>query len=656
MKSFQSFHLDTVNHILLREEERLPLTPKAFDVLRYLVERAGRLVTQEELLEELWPETYVNQEVLRKYILEIRKALGDKADKPEFVETVTKRGYRFVAPVIESDDKALVEFAKKQDVSEDARPSDEAERFQSPTPATQERSFIWLIPVVAAFIATAIVVGYFWLSRSRESVASRNDTSLAVLPFADLSPAKDQEYFSDGLTEELISDLAKTSGLKVVARSSAFQFKGKNEDLRSVGKKLGVANVLEGSIRKEGDHVRITAELTKVGDGFQLWSETYDRELTNIFSTQDEIAIAVTAALRVKLLLPAGSNLSEGSPTTNPAAYQAYLQGQYFSARGQDKEDLSKALSYADQAIQLDPSYAPAWAQRAQVLQTMASVALIDHVDGFRRASENAQKAIALDPKLASGYLALGMVQINHDFDWEGADASLRKAASLAPGSVDVLRYQAYLARTLGHVDESIGLYKQAIALDPLRANFHLALGYELYLASRFDEAQNVLRRAQELNPQLSSLHLTFGKIFLAQNRPQQALEEMAYETGDWEKLSGESLAYFAVGRRQDSDGSLNKLIARHQNDGAYQIAEVYAYRGETNRAFEWLDRAYRQHDPGTQELKTGLLVKSLRQDPRYAELLKKMRLPMSVSTTVTGTLCCSYFACRSVEKPSLAN
>jgi tetratricopeptide (TPR) repeat protein len=331
----------------------------------------------------------------------------------------------------------------------------------------------------------------------------------------------------------------------------------------------------------------------------------------------------------VKLLAPSETNISAASRSTNPAAYQAYLQGQYFSARGQDKEDLSKALSYADQAIRLDPNYAPAWAQRAQVLQTMASVALIENLDGYRRASESAQQAIALDPTLASGYLALGMVQINHDFDWEGADASLRKAASLAPGSVDALRYQAYLARTLGRVDESIDLYKQAIALDPLRANFHLALGYELYLASRFDEAQTVLRRAQELNPQLSSLHLTFGKILLAENQPQQALEEIEKETGDWEKLSGESLAYFAVGQRGESDATLNQLIARHQNDGAYQIAEVYAYRGEPDKAFEWLERAYRQHDPGTQELKTGLLVKSLRQDPRYAEFLKKMRLPL---------------------------
>jgi tetratricopeptide (TPR) repeat protein len=219
------------------------------------------------------------------------------------------------------------------------------------------------------------------------------------------------------------------------------------------------------------------------------------------------------------------------------------------------------------------------------------------------------------------------MVQINNDFDWEGAGTSLKKAAALEPGSAEVLRYQAYLARTLGRVQESIDFYNRAIALDPLRANFHLALGYELYLASRFDEARESLRRAQELNPQLSSLHLTLGKTFLAQDQPLQAVAEMQKESGDWEKSSGEALAYYAVGRRQDSDAALRKLIAAHHDDGAYQIAEVYAYRGETDKAFEWLDRAYRQHDPGTQDLKTGLLMKSLRQDPRYTALLNKMRL-----------------------------
>jgi TolB-like protein/DNA-binding winged helix-turn-helix (wHTH) protein len=627
MKSFQDFRLDSANHSLWRGTERLAITPKAFDVLRHLVENAGRLVSPNELLEALWPETYVNPEVLRKYILEIRKLLGDRSDKPVFIETLTKRGYRFIAPVSDGSASELPSLPitgtpQQAIVSETPLPDREASSGKV-TPGKLA------VPAVLLAIAIALVAGYFWIARSRTKVpSSTNNASIAVLPFADMSPGKDQEYFSDGLSEQVINDLAKVAGLKVVARSSAFQFKGKNEDSRTVGQKLGVANVLEGSVRKDGDRVRITAELTKVDDGFQLWSETYDRKIDNLFAAQDEIASAVTQALQVRLLGANGAEFWLNSRSSNPEAYQAYLQGQYFVARGQDKEDLKKALSYADQAIKLDANYAPAWAQRAQVLQSLARVELIPDAEGFRVARESAEKAIALDPNLAAGFLTLGLVQINYDWDWEGADVSLKKAGLLEPGSAAVLGNRAYLARTLGQVEESIALYKQALALDPMRGNFHLSLGYDLYLVGRYEEAQAALQKAQELNPQLSSLHLTRGKILFSQGRHAEALVEMENETGEWEKLSGESLGYFALGRNADSEASLKKLIATHQNDCAYQVAEVYAFRGETDKAFHWLDRALKQRDPGAPELKTGPLMKSLRQDPRYAELLKKMRLP----------------------------
>jgi TolB-like protein/DNA-binding winged helix-turn-helix (wHTH) protein/Tfp pilus assembly protein PilF len=627
MKSFLSFQLDQENHSLFRGQERLQITPKAFDVLCYMVEKAGNLVTQDELLEALWPETYVNPEVLRKYILEIRRALGDRPEKPEFIETVTKRGYRFIAPVTDENAVPAPYPATPDTTNVLIRPETTLPgREGSSAKATRRKLAISLQLVVIAAVAIA---GYFWHARTRGKAPSPGNTSIVVLPFADMSPGKDQEYFSDGLTEELITDLAKIPGLKVVARSSSFQFKGRNEDLRRVGQKLGVATVLEGSVRKDGDHVRITAELIKADDGFQLWSETYDRDISHIFAAQDEIARAVSDALQLRLL--SGNNAAPpgGSPTTNSQAYEAYLQGQYFIARGQDKEDLEKALSYADQAIKLDAGYAPAWAQRAQVLQTLASVALIENADGFRRARESAEKAIALDPNLATGYMALGLVQINHDWDWEGADESLKKAGVLEPGSATVLGNRAYLARNLGQLEKAIQLRREAIALDPLRANFHLALGYELFLLGRFDEAKAALQRAQELNPQLSSLHLTRGTILLSEGHQLDSLAEMEKETGEWEKLSGESMAYYALQRREDSDHALNKLIATHQNDCAYQIAEVYAYRQETDQAFKWLDRAFQQRDPGVPEFKSNPLMRSLRGDPRYVELLKKMRFPI---------------------------
>ena len=625
MKSFHSFRLDTANHCLWRGEERLPIAPKAYDVLRYLVENPNRLVTQDDLLTALWPETYVNPEVLRKYILDIRKILGDRPEKPMFVETVPKRGYRFIAPV--SDESATPNLP-----ADEVRGSKPAFFKQQGLSGTRHwrTALLPLLALASVLVVTGATAANFWFARNKARARSHSNSSIVVLPFADLSPAKDEEYFSDGLTDELITDLAAIPGVKVVGHSSAFQFKGKNQDLRAVGKQLGVENVLEGSVRKDGSRVRITASLIKADDGFQLWSENYDREITHIFAAQDEIAGAVTQALQIKLLDTKNPGYSPASQSTNPEAYQAYLQGQYFVARGQDKKDLETALSYTAQATNLDPRYAPAWAQRSQVLASMAGVALIDNNDGFSRARDCAHRAIALDPKLAAGYLGLSMVQINHDWDWTGADASLKRAALLEPGSATVLYYQAYLARTLGRTKEAMELYKQAIALDPLRANLHLALAYELYFLDRYAEAKDALQKAQELNPQLSSLHLTRGKILFSEGRQQDAVAEMEKETGEWEKLSGQALAYAAAGHSQESDRALQKLIATHQNDSAYQIAEVYAYRGEVDKAFEWLDRSFQQRDPGTPELKTGPLMKSLRQDPRYAPLLKKMRLPAS--------------------------
>ncbi len=626
MKSFLSFQLDPENHSLCRGEERLQITPKAFDVLCHLVEKAGSLVTQDELLEALWPNTYINPEVLRKYILEIRRVLGDQPGKPVFIETVTKRGYRFIAPVT---DQSSAQAPGPATLEETPRlPGAQATLLEQENSSNKVTMRKLAIPAVLLIVVAIAMTGYYSRVRTRLKAPASGNSSIAVLPFVDLSSGKDQEYFSDGLTEELITSLAKIPGLKVVARSSSFQFKGKNEDPRGVGQKLGVATVLEGSVRKDGDRIRITAELIKADDGFQLWSETYDRDISHIFAAQDEIARAVTDALQLKLLRDDSSAIRAGSTTTNSQAYEAYLQGQYFIARGQDKEDLEKALAYADQAIKLDAGYAPAWGQRAQVLQTLASVALIENADGFRRARESAEKAIALDPNLATGYMALGLVQINHDWDWERADESLKKAGVLEPGNATVLGNRAYLARNLGQLEKAIELRREAIALDPLRANFHLALGYELLLLARFDEAKAALQRALELNPQLSSLHLTRGTILLLEGHELGSLAEMEKETGEWEKLSGESMAYYALRRREDSDHALNKLIATHQNDCAYQIAEVYAYREETEKAFKWMDRAFQQRDPGAPDLKSNPLMRSLRGDPRYVELLKKMRLP----------------------------
>jgi TolB-like protein/DNA-binding winged helix-turn-helix (wHTH) protein/Flp pilus assembly protein TadD len=630
MKSFKAFRLDTANHILWRDGERVPIAPKGFDVLAYLVTHAGRVVTQDEILEALWPETYVNPEVLRKYILEIRKALGDRPNNPEFIETVPKRGYRFIAAVTDESTAeppdVLTSHATEERGTEESGGSATA-------PLEREGSFVqrrlWKIAIIAMLVVVAAGLnGYFLLARNRRNAHPVTDTSIAVLPFADMSPAKDQEYLSDGLAEQLINDLAKVPGLKVIGRSSSFQFKDRSEDARDVGRKLAVANVLEGSVRREGNHVRITTELIKADDGFQLWSQTYDREINDIFAVQDEIARAATEALQPKLLEGNGQPVASASRSTNPEAYQAYLEAKYFAGRGASREDLDKALAYTDTAIKLDERYAPAWAFRASVQNTMATVSLTDVTEGFRRARDDAERAIALDPASASAYLSLANTQIFYDWDWDSASTCLTKAATLEPGDSDVFGLRSLLSALMGNLDEAVKLGEQAVALDPLDNISRLQLGYRLYVASRYDEAQAELKKALDLNPQAGFVHVTLGKILIAEARPQQALAEIEKEPNDWERLTGQALVYHALGREQDSNAALASLIAKHHTDSAYQIAEVYAFRGEADKSFEWLERAYEQRDAGLPEIKTDPLCKSLRHDPRYTELLKRMRLP----------------------------
>jgi TolB-like protein/DNA-binding winged helix-turn-helix (wHTH) protein/Flp pilus assembly protein TadD len=632
MKSFKAFHLDTANHILRRDGERVPIAPKAFDVLAYLVEHAGRLVTQDEILEALWSETYVNPEVLRKYILEIRKALGDRPDKPEFVETLPKRGYRFIAPVVdestvEPPDLPAAPQMEERATKETAR--SRTARSEQESPSDKRRLLKFAIILVVAIVVTAAITAYFRIARERASAASRNNTSIAVLPFSDVSPAKDQEYFSDGLAEQLINDLAKVSGLKVIGRSSAFQFKGRNEDARDVGRKLGVANVLEGSVRREGNHVRITAELIKADDGFQLWSQTYDQEIKDIFTVQDEIAQSATEALQLKLLGSNGQPVPSNPRSANPDAYQAYLQANYLLGMGQSKEDLGKALAYADTAIKLDPGYGPAWALRATVQNLMAADSITDVTEGFRKARDDAERAIALDPGSASGYLALARTQLSYDWDWDAANTCLAKAAALEPGNVEIFRIRSHLSLILGNRDEAVKFAQQAVGLDPLRANTLLGLGFLIYVDGRYDDAQVELQKALDLNPQAAFVHETLGKVFIAEGKPQQALAEIEKEPNDWGKLTGEALVYHALGHEQESNAALANLIAKHDTDSAYQIAQVYGFRGDSDKSFEWLERAYRQRDPGLSGIKTDPLLKNLPRDSRYSQLLHKMRLPV---------------------------
>ncbi len=487
------------------------------------------------------------------------------------------------------------------------------------------RDLLFGAAVLAVLGLAALAIWRFALRPSTGNVAqpAHVTPSIAVLPFVDMSPGKNQEYFADGLAEELLNALAKMPELRVTARTSSFQFKGKNPDPRVIGEKLNVASLLEGSVRKQGDRVRITAQLINASDGFNLWSETYDRNLKDVFAVQEDIARSVAGSLKVKLL---GAKAPSPQATT-PSAYNAYLQGGYFHQKG-TKENLEKAMSYYQQAIQLDPNYAPAWAElsRARFSRAVVFLSWPELQVEASKAREEARRALTLDPNLARAYAALAFIKMTYDWDWDGANADIQQALALNPGDEQVIGNAAWLAASLNHFDEALRLRHRAVEMNPLSAGAYHILGFTAWWAGRPEEAVAAIQKALELDPGYPWLHTVLGYVYLA-SRPEAALAEAQREKLAAFHLQGLALAYHALGRTQESDQALTQLIATEQTGSAYQIAEVYAFRGQPNQAFEWLERAYAQRDGALTDVKGDPLLKNLEHDPRYHAFLKKMRL-----------------------------
>ncbi len=449
------------------------------------------------------------------------------------------------------------------------------------------------------------------------------DKSIAVLPFVDMSSAKDQEYFSDGLSEELLNLLSKIPELKVIGRTSSFSFKGKNEDLRVIGKQLNVAHILEGSVQKEGNKIRVTAQLIRTTDGVHLWSEKYDRDLEGLFKLQDEIAGAVVKQLKLKLL----KSPSNGTASTNVEVHNLILQGNYFYDK-LDKENVSKALDFYFQALALDSLDARVWSVIARTYSRQAWQNYIPQNEGYEKARISAEKAIALNDNLADGYSVLAGVQYYHDFDWGNAEITFQKALSLEPKNVHVLSSLGALALTLGHWDEASQYMKQALALDPLKPLFYSDEGAIFTYTNRFEKAIVSYKKILELNPQFQRAHMYLGRIYLLQGKPEMALTEMQQESMEVFKQFGLALAYHALRRSKEADAVLTNYIDTYQNDWPYLIAEIYAFRGEKNKAFEWLEKAYLIKDSWLIWLKGDPLLKNLEADPRYKTFFKKMNLP----------------------------
>ena len=477
-------------------------------------------------------------------------------------------------------------------------------------------------------------------ARSRGSAAGAaggDAPSIAVLPFANRSSDADDEYFSDGLADELLNVLAKIRGLRVAARTSSSAFKGKAVTVGEIGQALNVATVLEGSVRKSGSRVRIAVQLVKVADGYQLWSETYDRTLDDIFAVQDDIAREVVKELRSTLLGEPPDSGSGGEVRAevalaargrggNAEAHRLYLQGRYFTDRS-SLEDTTKGIDYLRRALALDPGHALAWVALSGALAFQAGYGWLALEKGYGEAREAAQRALALEPDLPEAHSCLGRVQLLFEWDWAGADASYRRALAVAPGSADALRGAGNLAEARGRLDEAIELLERAAEQDPLSSATYTQLGHAYRAAWRLPEAEATFRKALEISPDRVVTHLVLATIALMQGRPDEALALARREPAEFARLTALALAFDAAGQKAEADEALAQLETKLGMDAAYQIAVIYAERESLDLAFTWLERARQQRDPGLAQVKREPFFRKLYGDPRWEALLEKMGL-----------------------------
>jgi TolB-like protein/Flp pilus assembly protein TadD len=535
---------------------------------------------------------------------------------------------------------------------EPVRTASEAARVLAPT-SRKLRPVSWRSK--AALLATIVLVvtlGYLMANRlllskrgAEVGVAPRSAAqsapataaafnppphSIAVLPFVNMSGDKEQDYFSDGLTEELLNSLAQINELQVAARTSAFSFKDKDTDLGLIARKLNVGAILEGSVRRSGHTIRITAQLINAVTGFHLWSKSYDRDLGDVLKLQTEIATAVAKALRVMLLGDISRKIELGG-TRNAAAFDAYLRAEKaVQSRQDDAKDIPPVIAAYAEAIRLDPNYALAYAGRSFALQAYASIVATGAAirENFEKAEGDARRAIELAPELARAHLALGSVFEIGSLDFSKAHEEYERALALAPGNAQVLRFSGSFAAYMGRFETGIAAARHAVVLDPLARNSYLVLGGALYSARRYEEAVRAYAEAISLFPDYMEPYADRGMAFYGQGDLGSARASCETKRDNLYRPVCLAVVYDKLGRHADAESELAQIKTRLGDNGAYQYATIYAQWGDHTKALEWLDTAMRLRDSGLESMKTDPLFDPLRKEPRFQAIERKLKFP----------------------------
>lgn len=606
--------LDTIT----RGTEAHKLEPRTMRLLLCLAGSAGEVVSVDRLLTEVWSGVVVGSASVYQAVSQLRKLLGDVDPHPTYIATVPRKGYRLIARVAQAGSPGTGVPVAKPVADHLAEPA------ATPAAPSAPRRVTPLL--MGAAVLIAIAAGWFiWTSMHslRGSVRSAADKSIAVLPFVDMSERKDQEYFSDGLSEELINHLSRNPALKVIARTSSFQFKGRNEDVRSIAGRLGVAHLLEGSVRKAGQELRVTTQLIRASDGVHLWSQTYDRSLADIFKVQDEISERVANALNATFAI-AGQAVGQESDVE---AYNLVLEGNYYKAR-RTKGDVEKAIQLYQRAIEVRPNYALPWARLASGYLTLEEAKGTPSAEDSAKVVAALERAIQLDPNLVWAYYTRAGFEIAIKWDWAAAQADHERMRALDPGIYLLPLALGDMALLSGHVDESVRQYERAIELNPLDPITLRALGVALCSSERLQECLRYRLKLQQLHPELRGVNAFVGEARLLLGQLPDALDAVQKETEQDAKLAGLAAVYTAMGRHTESDAALKRLEESYASDDAYPIAQLHALRGEADASFDWLQRSFDTHNHNILFIKTDPWLRTLRRDRRFQILLANLHLP----------------------------
>lgn len=647
---FGVFEADLKAGELRKHGLRLKLSEQPFQILAMLLVKPGEIVSREELRERLWPsDTFVDfDHGLNNAVMRLREVLGDSSEHPRFIETLPRRGYRFIAPVERMDENAAA-GAAQQEPGAMASAADSG--FAKPTravpppvegsmplPPHGRFSFSRIAMLVLAVLAgsaliSGIAVHYVRGVDASKGKASRA-SSLVVLPLENLSGDKDQDYFADGMTDDLIANLAKIRSLRVVSRSTAMAYKGTHKPVSQIAAELNVDAVVEGTVMRVGNRVRITAELVQVSTDQHLWADTYESPMGDVLALQNRVSSAIVDEIRINLTKEDKERLAQ-KPAVSPEAYEEYLKGRYYWNK-RSSEGFAKAIGYFEDATRRDPQYALAYAGLADCYGIIGATiyGTVPAAEAAPKAKAAATRALEIDPSLAEAETSLATAKFNYDWDWAGAAEGFKKAMQMDPGYATAYqRYSLYLS-AMGRFDDSFEQIKKARDLDPLSISINASFGWRLYLAREYDRSIAQLRDTLEMDPNYEWAHLTLGQAFEQKREFNLAIEELqkAVQLSHSSPLTISALAhaYALSGNHTEAAKLLADLQARSKTQyvSPYYVAVAYLGLGKNEMAMDWLEKAYTDRSNGLVFLKVEPELDPLRGNPRFAALQAKLNFP----------------------------